>query len=87
MKVYSISYDLSTPGTDYDALYEAIKQYRWAHYLESTWWVATNDSANQIFNNIQPHIDDNDRILVIELKDNKAGWLPQEAWDWLNNNL
>jgi hypothetical protein len=87
MKVYSINYDLKKPGMDYQDLYDAIKQYNWWHYLESTWLVHTNDSASDIFKRLKPHIDDNDSILIIEAGKDKAGWLPEEAWDWINKKL
>ena len=88
MKVYSITYDLKKPGQDYSGLYNAIKSYAgWWHYLESTWMVATDDTPNQIWERIRSHVDKNDSVLIIEVKDNMSGWLPRKAWDWLHKNI
>ena len=88
MTIYSITYDLKKPGRDYSGLYKAIKSYgTWWHYLESTWLVATSSTPQQIWERIGPHIDRNDSVLIIEVKNNKEGWLPKKAWDWLNYNL
>ncbi len=84
MNVYSISYDLKTPGRDYTGLYEAIKQIGdWWHYLDSTWLVYSQANAEAIFKHLSPHIDKNDFVLITVIGKDYNGWLPQEAWDWI----
>ena len=88
MAVYSITYDLRNPGRDYSGLYDAIKSYRdWRHPMESTWLVSTQQTASQIWEVIGRHIDSNDLVLIIEVKNNKWGCLTKEVWDWLNARL
>ena len=88
MKAYSITYDLKAPGRDYKNLYEAIKASgKWSHYLESTWLVVSNETSQQIWNRIAPTIDKNDFVLIIEVRRNSYGWLPKDAWDWINTNV
>jgi len=88
MKAYSINYDLKAPGRDYNKLYEAIKASgKWWHYLESTWLVVSNESSQQVWDRIAQSIDENDSVLIIEVRKNKSGWLPQDAWDWINKNV
>ena len=83
--IYAINYDLHRPGQNYDSLYDAIKSCgAWWHYLGSTWLVDTSLSATQIWNKIQPHTDKNDSFLIIGVTREYTGWLPQDAWDWLN---
>lgn len=85
MKVYLVTYDLKKFGKDYTGLYTALKSsYNWWHQLDSTWLVATNESLVQVWNRIAPHLDLNDIALVIEVKRNYQGWLPKDAWDWIN---
>lgn len=85
---YCISYDLRQPDKDYSGLYDAIKQYpKWWHYLESTWLVATTESPNDIWSRLNPHIDTDDFLLIIEVRNNVQGWLPEEAWEWIHNNI
>ena len=88
MKAFSITYDLSAPGRDYSGLYEEIKRSsNWWHYLESTWIIVTAEDPNGIWNRLNPHIDDDDNLLIIEVRHNVQGWLPQEAWDWIHSNV
>ena len=88
MACYIISYDLRTPGQNYEALYNAIKAYgNWAKINESLWAVVTQQTAAQIRDNLNQHIDSNDRIFVL-----KSGM--EAAWrnsicktEWLKDNL
>lgn len=88
--VYLISYDLHQEGQDYKSLFDTIKSCStgtWWHYLESTWIIKSNSTVNQISEKIKNVSDDNDNFLVIEVINNKQGWLPQEAWGHLNNSV
>ena len=84
--IYAINYDLKQPGQNYEALHEAIKSCGvWWHYLDSTWLVDTNLTAQSIWQRLEPHVDKNDSVLVIGVTRDHQGWLPQEAWDWINS--
>lgn len=83
--IYAINYDLKRPGQDYKALYEAIKGCGdWWHHLGSTWLVDTSLSAQGIWERLAPHADKNDSFLVIGVTRNYSGWLPKDAWEWIN---
>jgi len=84
--IYAINYDLKKPGQRYKRLHEAIKQcgVSWWHYLESTWLVDTNLSADQIWARLEPHLDKNDSALVIRVTNDCQGWLPEKAWQWIS---
>lgn len=84
-KVYLVSYDLNSPGQNYTSLRDELKKSTdWWHYLDSTWLIYTWESANQVWNRIHSEIDKNDRVLIIEVKNNMQGWLTQDAWDWIH---
>lgn len=86
--IYAVNYDLKKPGRDYEALYDAIKSCGvWWHYLGSTWLVDTSLSAQGIWKKLQDHVDENDRMLIIGVTKDFAGWLTQDAWDWINSRL
>lgn len=88
MTAFAINYDLKVPGRDYSGLYEAIKQSgQWWHYLGSTWLVVTAETAVQVWNRLAPHIDKNDYVLVIEVRNNIQGWLPKDAWEWIQTKV
>ena len=89
--VYSISYDLKSPGRDYDSLINAIKAYgTWWHQTESVWLVVTNQSAATIRDTLMRHIDRNDLLFVVALrrewaavgfKENEYSWLKSISED------
>jgi hypothetical protein len=86
--VFAINYDLKKPGRDYNGLYEAIKACgaTW-HYLGSTWLVDTNLSAEGIWAKLKPHCDESDRMLIINVGDKYAGWLTNDAWEWIRSRV
>lgn len=87
-KAYTINYDLKAPNRDYEGLYESIKgSPKWWHYLESTWIIMTNETANDVYERLKAHIDRDDRLLIIEVRDNVQGWLPEKAWNWIHANV
>ena len=84
--IYSVNYDLKKPGQDYSGLYEAIKSCGvWWHYLDSTWLLDTSLDANGIWQKLQSHVDKNDNVLIIGVTKDRAGWLPKDAWTWINS--
>ncbi|WP_347268937.1 hypothetical protein [Paracoccus sp. (in: a-proteobacteria)] len=86
--IYAINYDLKRPGQNYDELHKAIKNLGdWWHYLGSTWLVDTNLNAKGVWDRLAPHVDKNDRVLVIGVTRDYSGWLTQEAWEWINSRL
>ena len=88
MSAFSINYDLKAPGRDYTGLFEAIKQYgKWWHHLDSMWIVITDERPQQIWNRLAQHVDKNDYMLIIEVRDNTQGWIPKDAWTWIHANV
>jgi hypothetical protein len=41
-------------------------------------------NAAGIWKKLAPYVDKNDCVLVIGLTRDYQGWLPKEAWDWIN---
>lgn len=78
-----VSYDLDA-ATNHAPLFEALKQQgTWWHYLTSTWLISTTKTPEQVYNALVPSMVQSDRILVFELGKAYNGWLPREAWDWI----
>jgi len=85
--LYIVTYDLRTPKRDYEGLYEQLKNSSsWWHYLESSWLIDTTESAEDIFNRLRAHIDNNDFILIIRVGKDRHGWLPKKAWEWIQEH-
>ena len=89
--VYFITYDLNNTGKDYAGVFQAIKDASdgvWCHYWDSSWLIRSKyESADSVFEKIKPHLDSDDRCIVIEVKNNKQGWLTNKQWDYINNNI
>jgi hypothetical protein len=86
-EILLVTYDLKTPGKDYSPFYAALKaQGPWWHYMGSTWLIATNKSAKQVYDNIATHLTVKDLILVAPLGSPHWGYLPKEAWEWISKN-
>lgn len=86
-KYLLITYDLKKPGQNYNELYEAIKNSgEWQHPLESTWVVKVGSwvSANDVFNQLRPYIDDGDFLLIVDITDqDRQGWMVKSFWEWI----
>lgn len=90
MAVYMITYDLNSKGQNYDDVIQAIKDSStgtWCTYWKSSFLIKSNLSVQEIVDNISPHLDGNDCLIVIETKNNYQGWLNEEQWDFINDKL
>lgn len=85
-----ITYDLNKEGQNYENVIQAIKDAStgaWCTYWKSAYLIKTNLTVQQVSDKITPHLDSNDRLIVIEVKNNKQGWLTQKQWDYINNHI
>jgi hypothetical protein len=79
-----VTYDLKG-GRDYNPFYEALKlQGPWWHYLASTWLISTGKTPQEVVNGIHLYMDPQDSLLVAEMGTHYQGYLPKQAWDWIN---
>jgi hypothetical protein len=70
-----ISYDLKTPGQNYDRVIETIKKLgSWAKVQLSLWYVSSNYSAEEALNIVKQALDANDSLIVIDPTNNTAAW-------------
>jgi hypothetical protein len=73
MALYWIGYDLDKPGQDYTDLISRLKQLGAVRVLKSDWLLGHDETnPKQIRDDLIRFLDDNDRILVTELKNNAA---------------
>lgn len=90
MAAYFITYDLNSTGQKYDEVIKAIKDSStgaWCTFWKSSYLIKSNLTVQQVNNNIKPHLDSNDRLIVIEVKNNYSGWLTEEQWDYIKENI
>ncbi len=88
MFVYMISYDLHAPANNQAQVEQEIKLLgNWFMYLPTTYLVKTSNNIDIVNNRILQHLDSNDRMLVVEVKNPIRGRLGPDQWDWINKNL
>lgn len=86
---YIISYDLRTPGKNYEELLRRIKSFEnWARLGGSAYIVITESSAAQIRDILTRCLDKNDKLFVGTLNA-PAAWngLGEQVSQWIRNNL
>jgi hypothetical protein len=89
LAAYMITYDLNAEGQKYDKVIQAIKDSSdaWCTYWKSSYLIKSDLTPNQIQEKIKPNLDSNDRLLIIEVKNNYQGWLSEEQWEWIKKNI
>ena len=91
MAVYLIQFTKVNPTTDLGKMDEAIKARGdgWFRFFDDSWLINARpgDTPEAIAKSLFPLMKDTDRIFVVQLQRNFYGWLPLEAWDWLNSAL
>jgi len=73
MALYLVSYDLDKPGQDYADLIKRLEEFKAVRILYSEWFLSHTATATQLRDDLLRFMDNNDRILVCELK-NSAAW-------------
>ena len=89
MAVYLVAFTLNRVGADPAIVIEDIKKLSraWMHYIPGVILVDTNDSADELAKKIYKFITKSDYLLVIRVTAEHQGWLPKDAWDWLNERI
>lgn len=86
MAIYLINYKLGDAGKDYTPFHAEVKKIAngWFSYFDDSWIINTDLTPQVISERLYPYMTKSDRLLVIQLVKNYQGWLPAEAWKWLN---
>lgn len=90
MAVYMITYDLNKKGQDYENVIQAIKDAStgiWCSFWKSSYLIKSNLTVQQVSDKITPHLDGNDTLLVIEVKQNYQGWLSNDQWEYIKKSI
>ncbi|MFT6909007.1 MAG: hypothetical protein ACJAS1_005714 [Oleiphilaceae bacterium] len=70
-----ISYDLNSPGQDYDQVIDKIKTVgSWANIQKSLWYVSSILTAKAAAEAIYTTMDNNDSLIVVDSTNNDAYW-------------
>ena len=88
--IYVVSYLLNPKRDATNLLTELQRPPRgWCHYLDDTWLIATNETANELYNRLLPYLIPSDYILIIQMKPDADyfGYLPNDTWTWIQDNM
>lgn len=87
MAIHIVAYDLNKPGQDYEALLEKLATYDRFHAQGSVWLLNSNNTAEQIRDDLLKHLDSNDKLIVSKM--GEAAWFgySAEVSKWINNNV
>ncbi|MBO6440329.1 hypothetical protein EY653_06160 [Enterococcus faecalis] len=90
-KPYMITYDLNSPGQRYDEVITTIKEElstgAWCCYWKSSYLIKSDLTPNQMIDKLKPYIDKGDKFFIVEIVNNKQGWLTEKQWEYINNNI
>ena len=92
MRVLLIAYSLKGKESEYDHLFEVIKNSgtKWWHYLDSVWLIKTNKTADELGKELSEVVrksEHKDHVMVIEVVGFSQGFMPSVAWDWINEHI
>jgi len=61
----------------------------WAKCLNNTWLISTPEPIEDLHKRLLTHMVNDDRLLIVELtfQTRYTGWLPQEVWAWLTQQI
>lgn len=84
MATLLITYDLNSPGQNYEAVHEAIKSLgAWYHAMDSIWVVKTTMTTDQANKKIGDAADESDSWFICTVTHDRQGWMPETFWEWL----
>src|SRR5713226_2959641 len=85
---YIISYDLKQPVAKYTPLLQELQRSdKWAHFLTNTWIVLRTETLVELAPKLRGLMFATDRLLIMPAKGPPDGFLPEEAWKWIDENV
>ena len=91
MSAFLVAYQLDDDNLEnqnYDDFIEALQDYDgYCQVFDNVWFVCSDDTADDVHEDLVQHLYDGDFILVTEMGDDYRGFLPESAVDWLNENI
>lgn len=87
--VLMITYDLNSTGQRYEDVINAIRTnaINWCTYWKSSYLVKTNLNPDQFQEKLKPYLDGNDRLLIVKCEGSYQGWLSEEQWKYIRENI
>lgn len=74
MKLHIVSYDLNTPGQNYDRLIKRLTEIGAKRILFSQWMLKSGLNAAELRDDLARYIDPNDKLLVADVTNAPLAW-------------
>ena len=85
---YMISYDLNSPSSNRKEVEESIKSLgSWCKYVSTTFLVSSYKNINEVQSIATKYLDSNDSMVICLVQKPIKGWLSQEQWNWISQNI
>lgn len=87
MNLLLVTFALRNEQKDYSQFFVALRgnALQWWHFIEQTCILTTVHTPNTYAKLLSIHIEATDSLLVTKIVPHEyQGWLPKEAWEWLN---
>ena len=86
-KIYLVAYDFRGSSDNYSDLFDELqKSPGWWHWIDAVWLLSTDESADEIFERLEPSLDDDISWFITEIGSDRQGWLPKRAWKWIRKH-
>ena len=87
--IYIVSYELVPKFLrNIDSFLRELQQSSsWAHYITNTWLISTPETIEQLNTRLRKYLIDQDLLLIMKVEGEYAGWMPEEAWDWIQERI
>jgi hypothetical protein len=90
--MYLISYHIKPRGRSFQSIVssrediedEIVKFGSWWRYFGDVWIVDTELTVDQMTVVLLEHLHTKDDLLIIGIQAPYQGWLPDDAWEWLD---
>jgi hypothetical protein len=85
---YVICFALHGPPSAYRDFFEELQECdAWMHYVQNAWIVLSRRPLMDLAKNLRGKIRTGDWLMVMPAKGPVDGWLPKEAWEWINKHV
>lgn len=86
MAVYTVTYDLYARGQNYGGVEDRLEKLDSIKAMRTFWIVDTNYSASELQGYVRHELDENDTVMVTEIKRHWSSWnLRKDVVSWLKN--
>lgn len=86
--VFAVTYEFGKRRPEHKRFFKELEASQgWWHFIESTWLIETNETPEELNDRLSRFLYEDDFLLIIQAIPPYQGWLPKEAWNWIQERL